>query len=143
MRVLYGFVTVLTLGLTFYALLDAVLSDADEVRNLPKPLWVLVILLLPLLGAIVWLVGGRPSSGAAAPGGRGTDGRGAPGAGRPGAGRGGTPRGDHPSRGGRGPRPQPGGGRPGGPTERRPRGPDDDPEFLRRLDEQLRRDDDR
>jgi hypothetical protein len=136
--VIYGFVTVLTLGVTFYALLDAVLSDADEVRNLPKPMWVLVILLLPLLGAVVWLIGGRPSSGAATPGGRaGNGGR------APGAGRGGAARGQHPSRGGRGGPPPSGGGRSGGSARRPPRGPDDDPEFLRRLDEQLRRDDDR
>ncbi|MGX6606934.1 PLDc N-terminal domain-containing protein [Micromonosporaceae bacterium Da 78-11] len=34
--------------------------SADRVRALPRPLWVLVILLIPLLGPIAYFLWGRP-----------------------------------------------------------------------------------
>lgn len=34
--------------------------SADRVRNLPRALWVLVILLVPLLGPLAYFVWGRP-----------------------------------------------------------------------------------
>ena len=78
-----------TVALTVYAVVDCIQTDDSRVRNLPKVLWILLVLLFPLVGPIAWLLAGRP------------------------------PR----SEPGRGPRPQP----------RPPRGPDDDPDFLRRL----------
>ncbi len=42
-----------------YAFIDAVQTDKTLVRTLPKWLWILVILLLPVLGAVWWLVSGR------------------------------------------------------------------------------------
>ncbi|EWS99910.1 membrane protein [Intrasporangium oryzae NRRL B-24470] len=74
---------------SIYAFVDCVQTNRRIVRILPKPVWLLVVL-VPVLGPIVWLVAGR------------TDARG----GRP----------------PQAPRRPPG-----------PRGPDDDPEFLRRL----------
>jgi hypothetical protein len=82
----------LTLAVTIYAVVDAIQSDDAQVRNLPKLLWILLILLFPLVGSIAWFLAGRP------------------------------PRS----------RPQRGPGRPG-PGRRPPQGPDDDPDFLRRL----------
>ena len=43
-----------------YALIDAILTPGSEVRTLPKWLWILVVLVVPLLGAIAWLLAGRP-----------------------------------------------------------------------------------
>ncbi|GAA2612165.1 PLDc N-terminal domain-containing protein [Paractinoplanes durhamensis] len=81
----------------FVLALISVLS-ADRVRNAPRAVWVLLIVLVPLLGAIAYFLWGRP---VAAP-------------------------------------------REGAPTHRsgsRPSSPDDDPDFLRRMDnEQSRRD---
>ncbi|GAA0508894.1 hypothetical protein Ade02nite_62360 [Paractinoplanes deccanensis] len=34
--------------------------SADRVRNAPRPVWVLVILLIPLLGPVAYFVWGRP-----------------------------------------------------------------------------------
>jgi hypothetical protein len=48
-----------------YAFIDALLSPGDDVRTLPKWLWLVVIVLIPLLGAIAWLLAGRPASGLA------------------------------------------------------------------------------
>jgi len=79
------------LALTVYAVVDCAQSEERRVRTLPKVLWVVLILVLPLVGPIAWLIAGRPE--------------------------------------------QPGTPRLGGPSRREgpPRGPDDDPDFLRRL----------
>lgn len=50
----------LVVGLTIYALLDAVRTPAREERTLPKWLWVLVTLFFPVVGPIMWLILGRP-----------------------------------------------------------------------------------
>ena len=75
-----------------YALVDCLRSPDAEVTGLPRWAWLLVILLLPPLGAIAWLVLGHRRG-------------------------------------------------PAAPTARtqRPVAPDDDPEFLWRLDQERRR----
>jgi hypothetical protein len=50
------------LAFTVYCVVDAVQTEEDRVRNLPKVLWVFVTLLLPVAGGIAWLVAGRPRS---------------------------------------------------------------------------------
>ena len=52
----------LIVGLTLYALLDAVRTPAHEARPLPKWLWVLVTLLFPVVGPLMWLILGRPKA---------------------------------------------------------------------------------
>jgi hypothetical protein len=102
-------------GLMAYALADVWGAKEDERGGLPRWLWVLLIVLLPLLGPISWIVvrvtnrrsGAGPASG---PGGGG---------GRP------TP----PPR-----SPRPGPRRPAGPPA-----PDDDPEFLWLLEQAKRK----
>jgi hypothetical protein len=105
----------LILALALLALIDCLSRDDNEIRGLPKVLWVLVILLFPLLGSAAWFLAGRPRT-----------------AGLPGAGSG---RGTGSGFGLRDRWTGGGSGRPG-----RALAPDDDPEFLRRLDEQRRRD---
>jgi hypothetical protein len=48
------------LGLALLALIDCLARDQDEIRGLPKVVWVFVILLFPLLGSLAWFVAGRP-----------------------------------------------------------------------------------
>jgi Phospholipase_D-nuclease N-terminal len=48
------------LTLLIYCLIDAIQTPTAEVRNLPKVAWILLILLIPVIGPIVWLVAGRP-----------------------------------------------------------------------------------
>lgn len=117
---LYGAMSLLVFAFTFYCLLDAVLTDEAEVRNLPKLVWVLLIVLLWGIGGMVWLLAGRPQRQGAAPGGGG----------------GTTPFGPAGPR--RGPGNHPVGRDRPAPPPRAPRGPDDDPDFLRRLDKRLR-----
>ena len=80
-----GFVVVL------YAFIDVVLSRGDDVRSVPKALWAVVVVLVPILGAVGWFVWGRPRVQAA--------------------------------------------GSPGGGRGRGPVAPDDDPAFLRQIDD--------
>lgn len=99
---------------TIYALIDAIMTPRSQVRGLPKALWLLLVVIIPFVGAVAWLLLGRPPrsryQGGSGPGGGGG---------------GGGP--ERPV----GPRPP---GRPG--RRRGPSAPDDDPDFLRRLDEQ-------
>jgi hypothetical protein len=53
--------------------IDVIVAPEHAIRNLQKPLWLLIVLLLPLVGSILWLVAGRPQPHGSA--GRGTQGR--------------------------------------------------------------------
>src|SRR3954469_10614097 len=76
-------------GVMVYAFVDCVRAEARDLRRPPRPVW-LVLILVPLVGAIAYLVAGRPLT---------------------------SP--DEPPA--------------------RPLAPDDDPEFLRRIDLERRR----
>jgi hypothetical protein len=83
-------VVLVVIGVTVYALVDCARTGGPELRLLPKPVWLLVILILAPLGGVLYLVAGRAAEGVEEPG-------------------------------------------------PRPLAPDDDPEFLRRLDLERRR----
>lgn len=89
-----GFLAVLSVALTVFALADCVQTENDKVRGIPKWAWVVLVVLLPWVGPITWLVVGKDRQ----------DGNGI----------------DRPRRDG-------------------PTAPDEDPDFLRRLDEDIRR----
>ncbi|RKQ37031.1 PLD nuclease N-terminal domain-containing protein [Kocuria tytonis] len=80
----------LAVGVVIYALIECAQSEKYSVRSIPKGAWLLVIVLLPVIGALLWLFFGRPVKDDAA---------------------------RAPERG---------------------RGPDDDPQFLRNLEERRR-----
>lgn len=48
-----------------FAVVDVALTDRSRVRAMPKALWVLVILLLPVVGVALWFMLGKASSAAA------------------------------------------------------------------------------
>jgi Phospholipase_D-nuclease N-terminal len=107
-----GLFTLLAIALWLWAIFDSITAPPERIRLLPKAVWVIVVLLFADLGAIAWMVLGRPRA------------QGATGAGitQRLAGRAGR----------------------AGPTVPSPRpvrstAPDDDPEFLRRLNDQMRR----
>ena len=54
---------VIHVALLIYALIDCIQTDQILIRNLPKTLWVFMIILIPVIGPIVWLVAGRPQGG--------------------------------------------------------------------------------
>ena len=119
------------IALAIFAWVDCLLTPRPWVRFLPKPVWV-VLIAMPYLGALLWIFSGRTTQPRVA-GRRATDTS-------PGLftalGRGGAHQArprivDTPASGGRG-----GGAAPSTWTV----APDDDPEFLRRLGEQLKKD---
>lgn len=42
-----------------YSVADCALFDRSRVRGLPKPVWVLVVILFPIIGGILWFLVGR------------------------------------------------------------------------------------
>ena len=43
-------------GLSIYAILDIIRTDSSRIRALPKAVWVVVVILFPVLGPILWLL---------------------------------------------------------------------------------------
>jgi hypothetical protein len=48
------------LGLWLYAIFDVISSEEMLVRNLPKTVWLMIVIFLPDVGSIAWLLLGRP-----------------------------------------------------------------------------------
>jgi hypothetical protein len=55
-------ISLLTVALLIFALVDLITSDNSQVKHLPKLVWVLIILFFPLVGSIVWLLAGKDRS---------------------------------------------------------------------------------
>lgn len=55
-----GFLGVVMLAVWVFCVVDVMTTPARQVRNLPKLAWVFIVVLLFNLGAIAWLVAGRP-----------------------------------------------------------------------------------
>lgn len=47
-----------------YAIVDVAVTPASKVRGLPKPLWFVVLVVFPLIGAILWFIMGKGRRGA-------------------------------------------------------------------------------
>jgi hypothetical protein len=45
-----------------YGLVDVIRTDARLTRGISKPAWIIVMIVLPVIGAILWLLVGRPRS---------------------------------------------------------------------------------
>ena len=101
-------ILLLAFALTAWAIVEAFAADPNRVRGLPKTIWVIIILLFLVFGAIAWFIFGRPRGKKAMS---------------------------------RSPRSQSAGWGSGAgsqPRRNAPIAPDDDPEFLSRLREQMR-----
>ena len=55
-----GALFVVELCVVVYCTLNVITTPEAEVRNLPKLLWLLIVLFFPIVGGIAWLVAGRP-----------------------------------------------------------------------------------
>jgi hypothetical protein len=49
----------LAVALMVFSLVDAIALDRFRVRGVPKGLWIVLIVLLPLVGSVLWLTVGR------------------------------------------------------------------------------------
>jgi hypothetical protein len=59
MLFLDGGLGLLVLGLWIFCIIDVITTPEGDCRNLPKIAWLLIVLILPDIGSIVWLVAGR------------------------------------------------------------------------------------
>jgi hypothetical protein len=55
-----GVVFLVLVAFWVWALFDCISTDSALCRNLPKGVWLLLVLLLPDIGALAWLLLGRP-----------------------------------------------------------------------------------
>jgi Phospholipase_D-nuclease N-terminal len=46
-------------ALWLFCIIDVITTDESRIRHLPKLLWLLIVLLIPDVGSIVWLVAGH------------------------------------------------------------------------------------
>ncbi|MFK0008614.1 PLD nuclease N-terminal domain-containing protein [Paenarthrobacter sp. NPDC090520] len=51
---------VVVLVVFVYALIDVIRTDSRSTRGISKPAWIVVMIVLPVLGAILWFIFGRP-----------------------------------------------------------------------------------
>jgi len=56
----FGFVPLVLLALWIYCILDVIATEDSLVRNLPKTMWLLIVIFLPDIGSLAWLLLGRP-----------------------------------------------------------------------------------
>jgi hypothetical protein len=57
-----GIAGLAVLALWLYCVLDCITTDEALVRNLPKMAWVFLVIFLFEIGAIAWLIAGRPQA---------------------------------------------------------------------------------
>jgi Phospholipase_D-nuclease N-terminal len=55
-----GVVSIALLALWVFCIFDVIATDDVLVRNLPKALWLLIVIFLPDIGSLAWLLLGRP-----------------------------------------------------------------------------------
>lgn len=58
---------VIAVAFTLYALVDAAMSDGARARGVGKPVWVVLVVVLPVLGGILWFTIGKGTAAPAAP----------------------------------------------------------------------------
>jgi hypothetical protein len=48
---------------TVYALVDLFMTHAPRVRAFPKPIWIAIVVALPVIGPLLWLIVGKSRGG--------------------------------------------------------------------------------
>jgi len=56
----YAILGLITLALWVYCLVDIVTCPDAGIRHLPKMGWLIIVILVPTAGALLWLFAGRP-----------------------------------------------------------------------------------
>jgi len=55
-----GTLGLIVLVLWLFCIFDVITTDAGAVRNLPKLVWLFIVIVLFDIGSILWLIAGRP-----------------------------------------------------------------------------------
>jgi Phospholipase_D-nuclease N-terminal len=63
-----GVVFLVLFAFWIWALLDVIATESELCRNLPKGIWLILVLFLPDIGSLAWLLLGRPEKGSWKPG---------------------------------------------------------------------------
>ena len=63
-----GIVALALFLLWIYCIFDVISTDDTLPRNMPKFVWLLVVIFLPTVGSLAWLILGRPEKAGLAPG---------------------------------------------------------------------------
>ena len=63
-----GLLGVALLALWAYCIFDVISTDESLMRNMPKILWLIVVIVLPTVGSVAWLLLGRPLGAGLRPG---------------------------------------------------------------------------
>lgn len=64
---MYVLMSLLSFALMVLALIDIITRRDDQVKHLPKLVWVILVILLPLIGGVLWFAVGREYDGAGFP----------------------------------------------------------------------------
>lgn len=56
-------VVLIALALTVFALIDCIQTPPERAKHLPKPLWLVLVVILPVVGPAAWLLVGKQRSG--------------------------------------------------------------------------------
>ena len=57
----YALAVLLATGLLVYSVLGIATTHEQDVQRLPRPVWLLLVVLLPVAGPLAWLTAGRPA----------------------------------------------------------------------------------
>ena len=63
-----GFFALAALALWAYCIFDVISTDEALMRNMPKILWLVVVIVIPTVGSVAWLLLGRPAGAGLRPG---------------------------------------------------------------------------
>lgn len=58
---------VIAVAFTLYALVDAAMTDSTRARGVSKPVWVVIVVLLPVIGGVLWFMIGKGAPAAKRP----------------------------------------------------------------------------
>jgi hypothetical protein len=53
------FLSLIVLGVMIFSLVDIIRRDDSQVKHLPKTMWVIIVILLPIIGTVLWFALGR------------------------------------------------------------------------------------
>lgn len=57
-----GLVSLALFALWLFCIFDVIGTDESACRNLPKTMWLILVLFLPAVGGVAWLIMGRPEN---------------------------------------------------------------------------------
>ncbi len=63
-----GLAALVAVALWIYCIFDIIATEEALMRNMPKILWLIVVVILPIIGSLAWLLLGRPPNAGLAPG---------------------------------------------------------------------------